>query len=694
MNYQELNIELTLLSDACPGTGIGTDLVDNHIPRDENGQPWIPASHLKGLLRQKLMDTGRYRKFQNSDLVDGIFGSPGTSDGEKENDGTESVATVSNLRINSDTKDTNSRLITKTALNQWGTAKDTSLRTQESLAVGTKLTGKIILRADKGSWQDTALRLSLLSLDAVGGSRNRGAGWCKVTIKGEKRSPGAFLNLLFQDTTEIKLPEKPQPTRKFEPKTTNTTWLELTFHASAPICCPTSPVSSANNVIRSGFVIPASAVQGAVLTALNRNHPAMADACFASDSFRCWPLQPAGIDLSESEGLFPIRTPSSQLISKLANLQGNYDFYDSAVQPFRWSEIENQPIHGGDGVLLKSERSVTSWSSYDMPRQWFAHGVRNGPMDKDGDTRNLFQVEAMAPMVFKGLLACPEDCREEILKAVDGKFISLGRSRSVRGGGKLKVRVLGAGLGEFSKWKLPNGMDRRVFVLQSPAAVSDNIQEFGAVQDRLKELVGKEICETICIGDKTAPGIYADADVLFGWNRHGKGKKANRKHNRLRAKRVIKPGSVFVLKEAISEDEFTEFLLKGIGDGKDQGFGSILPHPGIACSKFGDARDKIPTIAKGSRSAREALKLYRNAENVSPSQIGSLASKIEPNSCQRAKEFFEKQLRGRTEAIWDRWKGVEEDVKNVLTDPGLAKEVLAVWQDLAVANKNTNIKDR
>ena len=690
MTIQRLTIELELLADAMPGTGTGTELVNDLIPRDHEGRPVIPASHLKGLVRQWLIDLAHIRDYPLDSFVAGVLGHPGDSIGEQGNDGCESVVVFEDLQVSDDsqTEPAKSRIITRTALNEFGTVERNSLRTNEALAVGTRFRGQIYVRTESGTWQDLAVRSALLSLDAIGSARNRGAGACHVRIQDETRGPGEILKALDAVRDDIEQMHEVKSAGQSRGLSDRTTWFELVFEASSPICCPEYPTSSSNNVIQSGFVIPASAVQGAALTMLDRLDTALASACFESENFRCWPLQPAGMTIDEARNVFPVRVAASHKMSKLPNpTTGTYDFRDSVIEPYDWRSVaKGSPLKGSDGVLLRRPDTVALWRSGDMPRTWSAHGVQNGsPITEDNsEGRNLYQVTAMAPMVFKGLIACPEDAAEQLIASLDNQYVTFGRSRSVRGGGVLRLRQISS-FDDFFDWKVSAELNRRVFVLQSPAAVSDDVAEFGAAEDQLRTLIPFDVQAEIVAEGISAPGIHASARVLFGWNRHGKGQKADPRHNRLRARRVISPGSVFVLREPTAN--LQQFLLHGIGDGKQQGLGAILPHPGIARTKYERQVGGLPVIKSRNQAGQWGRKLFDKAPAVSPSQIARLAALAEQQSPAKALEYFEQQLRGRSARIWDRWKWVEDEVLQLLQQPELAADALRVWQDLAIGER-------
>ena len=681
MSMQKLKIELTLLADAFPGTGIGTELINNSVPRDHLGKPIVPASHVKGLLRQSLLDLAAIRGYPPDVFLAEVLGKPGTSTDDVGCDGTESIVFIETLHIS---KCTPTRLVTRTAINSDGIIDKGSLRTNESLAVGSKFEGYIYVRARPDSWPDLALRVALLSLDAIGGNRNRGAGACLTRIEGETRGPGQLLKAL--DAKKGDIGHQPQPATESKQPTlsSRTTWLEISFVASSPICCPETPTTSGNNVIKSGFVIPASAVQGAVLTMINRNDSGLATACFESDQFRCWPLQPAGMTPDEAKHVVPVRVASSHRMSKLADVEsGNHVFRDSIVEPYDWRSVaKGSPLKGSDGVLLRGTDSTRFWRHGDMPRIWTAHGVHNGAATSE--ERNLYQIESLAPMVFKGLMACPQDISERFIEILNESFVSLGRSRSVRGGGTLRVKPIES-LDRYFNWTTDPHLNNRIFVLQSPVGVPDSVSPFGCAEAQLKSIVELPIEEQIKANGFTCPGVLASANVLFGWNRHGRGARANQRHNRLRARRVITPGSVFALRDPV--DDLESYLLKGIGEGKQEGLGCILPHPGIAESKYARDSASLPVIKSTNQAGRWGLKLHQLAPHVSPSQIGHLAALAEQESTVHAQQYLDRQLTERSIRTWDLWKPVKSELDNLFKQPEEATAALRVWRDLAIENR-------
>ena len=71
----KLDYILTLVSDGEPGTGLGGDLVDDFVPRDTAGRPLLRASHVRGLVRERMAEIGSV--IGRPDLDDVLLGRDG-----------------------------------------------------------------------------------------------------------------------------------------------------------------------------------------------------------------------------------------------------------------------------------------------------------------------------------------------------------------------------------------------------------------------------------------------------------------------------------------------------------------------------------------------------------------------------------------------------------------------------------------
>ena len=174
--------DLHLTSEAELGTGMASQYLNSILARDSKGKPFLRATHLKGLLRQSLKDLLLPHQDEanigknSKTLEDLIFG----REGDESDDGVSSSVEVADATCFQEVKILE---ISRTAIGLRGIAKDTSLRTVESIAAGTVFSGTAHLNAPTRSAQDLGLRCALMTLQAVGGSRNRGAGACYVEIK-------------------------------------------------------------------------------------------------------------------------------------------------------------------------------------------------------------------------------------------------------------------------------------------------------------------------------------------------------------------------------------------------------------------------------------------------------------------------------------------------------------------------------
>ncbi|MBZ0153767.1 MAG: hypothetical protein K8J09_19745 [Planctomycetes bacterium] len=694
-----LDLELQLLSDAEPGTGLGTEALDSLVPRDEGNQPVLPATHIKGLLRDRLGTIGSWLadgtiadRFRI--LLDEIVG----LGGESGSDGMQGRMRLADLRLVVAPDATGSTLeIHRTALSELGSAHAQSLRGVEAVAAGRSFRGRLWLDATAGDPIDLACRLGLMSIEAVGSTRTRGAGLCRIRIEGEGRGPGALLHELeqsLQGSLVVARPQSPTAPAAKRLRDAGTKWFRLCFLADAPVCCAETPVVG-TNVIRSGPVIPASAVQGAILTLLSTRDPELASAAFSSPSFRAWPLTPIAPATAGPKTVgFGVRVDLAHRMSKLplARADGaqEHEFFDSAVAPYHWSEAPaGSALKSTDGVLVRGDGgAVGLWRSQDLPRVLRTHGVHSGP---DG-TRNLFSVEALAPLVFAGLLAIPGDAAallEDLLAA--GVTVSFGKSRTVRGSGVLALQRLDGAVAGPWEWHL--GADQhsaqgRVFVVQSPLALPDD-WDVGRAEHALARLAQEAGWGELVIGDPSGRGRHggtvANVGLRFGWNRHGLGQTVGA-HRRLRARRVVLPGSVLVLREPLANLE--QRLLEGIGAGREQGLGALLPHPGIASHRL-PSPPPLATL-RSDGAARLAIELWELGgmdKGPSASQIGDLAQRVHADRS-AALRFLNDKEHVRRHA-WDIWAPIITRLKECLAPESQVPLVKALraWQDLRIAGE-------
>lgn len=641
-----ITFTIKLTSDGEPASGFGTILKDSLLPRDIHQNIIIPGSHLKGLMRENLEKS--IGSFVPKFVLDTLFGNEGACNG--------ALFHIDNAT----TKNATILDISRTKMNQFGTADQGSLRTSEAVAVGTEFKGSIQTRDNISEAYVKLLKLGLLSIFAVGGNRNRGAGSCYVTIDGEINTPGQILH-------EITNISKWDPLSAVDVKsstqgmdTNRQVTLKLVFKAKNSICVPEIPII-ANNIIKSGFTIPASAVQGAILHRLNDISEEVATACYESTHFRAWPLNP-----TNSENYFSFRVSMTHKLSKQADSSGRYHFEDELVRQYDWDKIPpNSPLKSSDGVLLSDGETVKLWKSSDMARVITAHGVINGNR-KGGQKRNIYTIEALAPTIFTGLVSMPESAAVLLKKSLTANpFVTLGKSRSVRGGGELSVQDI-----QFDSIKaIKKSSD--VFIVQSPLLVpiEDVNNPFGSIMKKLAKEYG--------FGEVNASS--GTIITRFGWDNtvHG---------GRLAAVAVIAPGSVFRLNQPV--DDLVSKLIAGIGEGRKRGLGAVMPHPGIAQTIYPDIPEP-KKMKKIKNFGKEGFTLWEKARSsdLSASQISRVRELVGLDS-NKAIAYLERQKTDRPEIIWQRWQSVIEEMKTgIRTNAEYYFKVLKVCQDLLVADK-------
>lgn len=664
---KKISFTVEFVSDAELSSGFGSNLVDGLVARDLDGNPMIPASHIKGLMLQAVKNIpDAVIPKERKRAVLKFFGKPGA---EFENSASFSVCCgkISKESI----KDSETRLIARTSLNEFGTAKKGSLRISEAICAGTKFKGRVYLNNDS-PLLDVSVRYALLSIFEMGGSRSRGAGACFVEIEKENRTPGE----LFQSLLEVEENFDEEVSVEAKGDSEKTVVVKISFEAENPVCVPETPV--VGNAIVSGFTIPASAVQGCLLTRIDRLNSDVATACFKSEKFRAWPLEPLPTG-DEFKGAFAVRASASHKISKLADEKGKYNFCDETIENYEWDKIkENLPIKSADGVMirLKDKRETVLWRSGDMARHLTAHGVVNG--GERGDDRNLYTVESLAERFFVGFATLPETAYNLLVESLrENSTAFFGKSRSVRGQGTLKVEKL-----EHLPFELPrdkSGAEIPAFIVQSPLLIDDDISEASA-NEMLKKLVKR-------YWNLDVKECSANVQIRFGWNRHQKGLQ--------NAARVIAPGSVFRLKE--KPDDVEELLEKGLGDGRERGLGAVLPHPNIAVERF-DEIPKPDSLPKSDGAAKHGYELWEKAcvkgkSSLSASQISTILDLISKDSSPKsALDFLKKQIEKRPDKIWNRWKPVFSDVESMIDSKSIEYSVkaLKVWHNLVVAEEERN----
>lgn len=658
----KLNYTIVLKSDAEIATGFGSSLLDAIAPRNLKGNFVIPASHVKGLLKQSLLDVMDLLPEQAKNACDKMLGKAGES---AEMGGlvalTEAVSEKNEAVV-----------ISRTSLTPYGTAKKGSLRTTEAVPVGTTFKGSLSADVPEKSGYEYLLKFALLSIMELGGSRSRGCGACIVEIDGEKRKPGDLLLEAFSASYDLPATVADVAAMGDSQKQVLVR-LELT--TNSPICVPELPVVG-NNTICSGWSVPASAVQGILLTRINAVNPEVATACFNSPLFRAWPLLPVP-EGGEFENSIPVRASASHKISKLADANKKFTFCDEILKEYKWKEAPaNAPIKSADGVLIKTAKEeVVLWRSGDMARYLSAHGVINGDAKDGGSRRNLFTVQSLAETRFVGFASMPEDAFNLLKASLEkNSSVLVGKARSVRGNGALTVSVLPSfpiSLPdvEEGEGELKHEETKAAFIVQSPVLLPADIDKNLSAAQMLEKVIE-------AAGWGKVKECSASVQVLFGWNRN--------KNGRQKAELVIAPGAVFLL-ESIPGN-WQELLLKGLGEGRDRGYGAVLPHPGVAQDRFRREDEALHKVASSGDYAKTAWNIWGKSKGkLSASQISRLLTLLS-SSKESALKFLSTQKFDRSVKFWDCWQAVFDDVVGLIeSDPKKAEKVFKVWYDLTVA---------
>lgn len=686
MTVSTFRIRLT--SDAEPGTGLGSKVIDNVAPRDHWGRLVIRASHVKGLMRDALRDIAGPLHWDDR-LVTRVFG--------QRDEGRPGVEAAVRLTDAVAHAVEHTALITRTAVDvDSGVAQDKTLRTTEAIAVDSVFVGQVSTAAEPDSVEDLAWRLGLLSIAAIGANRNRGSGACLVDIDGEARSPGELLTALHARRMSWQQPAAEatvghQTTPLASSNVAPPVVLRLLFHAQTPVCCP--EVADKTNVLSTGFRIPASAVQGAILNRLNTLDAALATNVFLSACFRAWPLYPCWAPGCATEAPpaalpTPIHVSLTHRVAKLSmtqELQARH-FFDPSLdpRPYDWKQaVDGTPLKAADGVLLREPRGVRLWKASDMPHVITAHGVLNDPTVEDG--RNLFTVDAMAPMLWQGLVVMPADAAERLQQSLaHDPLVAFGKSRSVRGFGNLRATPIE---GIPPEWHPPQNAHRTVLIVQSPLLLPDMSGAPQRAEDALRQLA-----QNWANGHglpSHAIDTWANVRIHFGWNRHAA---SDNSTGRQPACRVAAPGSVIAFTTRLDPAVLAEALQGGMGEGRQRGFGAVSVHPGTATGLY--TPEPRPRVLSGSATHKDAvqrvLDIWHHAEHLpSPSQIRAVQQRLDDRvGVDKARAYLKHQTE-RTSRIWFTWEPIYSQIDELLSQCGPAEsfKALELLADLAIASE-------
>lgn len=741
MNSIEYRVQLTC--DAQPATGLGSGDTDSLVPRDANRRPYLPGSHIKGLMRASLKEIALQRadwksNFERKPPVDRQNAWPypfldyvfGTSDSD-------AASYECNVRVDdatfvsdgTDEGDAFTHFVARTALETDGRAKATSLRTTETLRVGTQFAGTVHSPCDVESLVGMAWRLALVAVSAIGGSRSR-SGQCIVELvdaEGQPTTPAIDV-LLAQLTEKIaertgdehSLQQRNNTLRNTDPLAEQSTVIELIFAASTPVCFPEHP--DRGNVITSGFSVPATAVQGTLLHLFNSLSSSFASQLFASPQFRCWPLNPCSHLTAEQLALESDADIQQQFMSlsrsigvSLSHRAAKYSleqvneshFFEPAVVPLanvRDGLDAPIPLKASDGVLLfpvDASSNPKLWQSGMMPRHVTTHGVVDGPSSASdsGSRRNLYSVEAMMPMCWRGHVVVPNNVADQIVDTINShREFRVGKGRSVRGRGRLV-----AGRVEDPTSMFTCQPNRLALVVQSPVLIPRSLHQqinTGAksAEDVLRELATAWLSHHGLPRIRDSHGVWANAGLRFGWNRHADGGPFQG------AAAVLQPGSIFTIEGNIESERLARAMMAGFHSdpgapdpSKKFGMGCLAVHPGVAKSFYEPPTSSRRQGRHDSGRLNEAMKLVYAMRQTShlprPSQIRGIQRMINPNDEDTLHEA-RKHLRHQCERlaeIWHAWEPIADDVERLLKEfpADVASQALKSLADIATVHHDS-----
>ena len=134
-------------------------MINDLVPRDHCRRPVVEASHLKGLMKAEFHAMSAHLGWDQS-VETRIFGGHGLP-ADAARIGLQAAFHLTDA-VAEDSPHT--VLVTRTAVEESGVAKDASLRTTEAIPVGTTFKGELHTDAVDGSLEDLAWRLSLTAI--------------------------------------------------------------------------------------------------------------------------------------------------------------------------------------------------------------------------------------------------------------------------------------------------------------------------------------------------------------------------------------------------------------------------------------------------------------------------------------------------------------------------------------------------
>jgi len=290
----------------------------------------------------------------------------------------------------------------------------------------------------------------------------------------------------------------------------------------------------------------------------------------------------------------------------------------------------------------------------------------------------------MAPLVWQGLVVLPESAASRLRQCLDrDPVMAFGKSRSVRGMGHLSATVLE---GVPAEWQTHT--PHTVLVVQSPLLLPDHPPDGMSAEEELSAIAALWAREH-GLPEPARDRAWANFGIRFGWNRH--------EHGRQRASRVALPGSVIAFRQKVKvpEADLSAALRRGIGPGRQRGFGAVSVHPGKATGLYSEASLRPELPRRGEPRFRDAMQLVLKMKAAtgrlpSPSQIRAVQQRLLKSGSRAALDYLDRQTR-RTSRIWFTWEPIHSAVKQLLNtfddDRAIAVRALEVLADLAIVQQ-------
>lgn len=549
---RRLTLSIELLEDLHIGTGTGWGDIDALQVRDRRGWPVLPASHIKGLLREAANEWCRLEPSALSRKdIDYLFGRPGNGQGRLQ---------LTSAYLRADTP-TSPLVWGSTAIDDKGTAAEQSLRFVEYIPAGSHFGMQVALPVGDEKNEDL-LKALIARCRRLGGGRNRGHGLVRWHLEAT--------------TAPDPLPSQGAPALPGR--------LRLLLRNLEPVCL--ARTGHPGNLIASESFIRGRSLRGAFAAAClalgqaEAAHALLADTLSWGDALPLPDVDLAVADLTGAEVLpIPLSIGTPKATAPSAGIPGwayrhEGDFFGSRRETDQITlkpgvRPEEKLKRPASGEFLFRPKPAAPWRRYRPQILERLH--TRVPSNENNHEQALFSTEELAERTLflaDLIVSTPDQAATllEVLHALRGCWLRIGR------GGRPLVIETAAWL-PIAEHGTATGSDFTL-LLESELIARDAVGNF---QDRLDantlaELAGLP-ADSITI--KVDPAFSEGCD-LFGFN-------ASTGLPRL-AQRAIKAGSV-VRVSGPDAPRLREALAQrlALGECPEEGFGRFrldrLPEP-------------------------------------------------------------------------------------------------------------------